>query len=307
MTICPCCGFKFDGDLRNGCVECGARAVGAPLPKPDHELPAYGRPLLLAISGFLLVIAFLVETVVAMVQMVPGSLGFWSWVAAGETAAWRLKWIVLPLAVVVLWSGRRLYRAMLQERQQYVCLSLARRGMFAASAVTLVIVGLIGVTVPARLEQRRISLEAAQRVPALTLARAQLEYRARRGFFPNNITDLRQLPDPDGSIAAALASIPNVDDPGGYPGYRPSTELAAVGPEKPGALHPTVFRRVSTGKAAEDAISGGVSFTNYELRLPSEDKLPFTDDDLIVRDGVILTVAEARETIAPTRSLSQKR
>jgi hypothetical protein len=63
VTICPCCGFKFEGHLSNGCKGCGARSVGEPLPRPEFELPAYGRPLLLVITGALMVIGFLVETI----------------------------------------------------------------------------------------------------------------------------------------------------------------------------------------------------------------------------------------------------
>jgi hypothetical protein len=35
-----------------------------------------------------------------------------------------------------------------------------------------------------------------------------------------------------------------------------------------------------------------MSFTNYDLRLPGEDKVLNTDDDLIVRDGLVMTVPE---------------
>ena len=38
-----------------------------------------------------------------------------------------------------------------------------------------------------------------------------------------------------------------------------------------------------------------VSFTNYELRLPGKDKKPNTEDDLVVRDGLILTLPELRD------------
>ena len=307
MTICPCCGFKFEGDLRHGCAGCGARAVGAPLPKPERELPAYGRPLLLAVTGPLIVLGFLGETVIALVQHAMPPFQLWSWTAAAETAAWRLKWIGIPLTLIVLWGGRRVYRSMLRTPSRFVGLRMARRGLLASGAASLLIATLIGVTVPARLEQRRIALQAEQLVYGHTLARAQLEYQALHGFCPNLITDLRQLPDPDASIAAALATLPNVDDPGGYPGYKPSTELAAIADEKPGARRPTVFRKASLNQAGDETLGGGVSLTTYELRLPGEDKVNFTDDDLILRDGVLYTVSQANEKIAPTRSLSQKR
>src|ERR1051326_1784851 len=89
LVICPCCGFKFHGALSSGCKQCGARAVGEPLPKPAYELPSYGRALILSVSGLLIVLVFLVQTIIAMAQRATGWFAFWSWVGAAETAAWR--------------------------------------------------------------------------------------------------------------------------------------------------------------------------------------------------------------------------
>ena len=36
----------------------------------------------------------------------------------------------------------------------------------------------------------------------------------------------------------------------------------------------------------------GVSFTNYDLRLPGPDKILNTDDDFIVHDGVVMKLSE---------------
>ena len=212
MTTCPCCGFSFEGDLRSGCATCGARAVGEPLPKPLHELPAYGRPLLLIATGVLMILGFLAETVIALAERVPLSFGFWSWIAAGETAAWRLKWVFVPLTFVVLWGGRRLYQTMMQTPTRFVGLKTARRGLVASVLVVLTIATLIGITVPARIRQRRDSLDATERAKLYTIARAQLEYQAHHGMAPDLLNDLKDLPDPDGSIAEALLNL----DPSGY-------------------------------------------------------------------------------------------
>ena len=76
LTICPCCGFKFEGDLQDGCQGCGARSVGVPLPKPENELPAYGRSLLLTATGIVMV-GGSAQTILALTKAVPVSLGFW--------------------------------------------------------------------------------------------------------------------------------------------------------------------------------------------------------------------------------------
>ena len=157
MTICPCCGFKFHGALSSGCKQCGARAVGEPLPRPAYQLPSYGRSLVLAVSGSLVVLVFVVQTLVAYFQRFSDSLGFWNWVGAAETAAWRLKWISIPVLLITVTLGRKLYRSVLNQPERFCGLKHARRGLLASSLVVLLIALLIGVTVPARLRQRQTS------------------------------------------------------------------------------------------------------------------------------------------------------
>jgi len=291
VTICPCCGFRFDGDLRKGCEGCGARSVGEPLPKPEHELPAYGRSLLLAVAGTVMVLGFLAETIIALAKDVPLSLGFWDWIAAGETAAWQLKWIAIPITLVVLLGGRRIYRSMMQTPSRFVGLRVARRSMLASAFVSVLIVTLIGITVPSRMRQRRMRIEAGGNGQLYTVARAQLEYRALHGAVATVPKDLLELPDPDGSIAAALT---NLDQ------FSYKTHGADVAVVKPGqrTLSGVVLRNASVSSANEDPPVGGVA-TSYELRLPGEDGIQDTEDDLILRDGVIMTVADAKETSKP--------
>lgn len=296
MTICPCCGFRFEGDLRKGCEGCGARAVGEPLPKPQHELPAYGRSLLLVVTGTLMVLGFLAETVVALEQHVPFSFGFWSWIAAGETAAWRLKWISIPVTFVVLWGGRRVYRSMMQAPSRFVGLKVARRGLVASACVSVLIATLIGVTVPARLRQRRISIQAGLNAQAYTRIRALLEYQALYKTLPTDFKDLARLPDPDGSIAAALANT----DPSWY--HTSSTTIAEVPKEKPRLLAGAAIRSVSANSTTDDS-PGVLSFDTYELRLPGEDKIINNEDDLIIKDGVILKASEVKEVPVPRAPL----
>ena len=126
MTICPCCGFKFEGDLRDGCESCGARAVGSPLPRPERELPAYGRTLLLVVTGTLVSLGFLVQTIIAFAERTPLSFGFWSWMAAGETAAWRIKWIAIPVMFVLSVGAASIADV---ANSGTVCDWLARRGL----------------------------------------------------------------------------------------------------------------------------------------------------------------------------------
>ena len=281
MTICPCCGFKFHGALSSGCRQCGARAVGEPLPRPAYELPSYGRALLLAVTGSLVVLVFVIQTIVAFVQHYAGSLGLWHWIAAGETAAWRLKWIAVPALFVVLWFGRKLYRSILVKPERFCGLKYARRGLIASASVAMLIVMLIGITVPARLRQRQLSREAAIRAQGYVLERALLEYKIKYKTYPADLKDLSErIADPDGSLAAALSTV----EAGAY---RPSADMAANSSEKSRSLRRVVISKVSLSSATDDTPSGGLAFTNYVIILPGEDKITGDDDDWVVRDGMV--------------------
>lgn len=286
MTICPCCGFKFHGALTSGCRECGARAVGDPLPKPAHELPSYGRALVLAVSGSLIVLTFLVQTILAMIQRDTSWSEFWSWIAAAETAAWRLKWVAIPVLFVTLWGGRKLYRSIRQQPERFCGLKHARRGLFASATVAGLMALLIGVTVPARLEQRRLAAEAAMKANWYTFELAALEYRLRYKTYPADFNDLKErIPDPHGALAEALAAF----DPDGY---HPSADVAAVGTEKSRRLRGAAIRNASLSTATDDTPPGGLAFTKFELRMPGEDKILGTDDDWIGRDGTMVRLAD---------------
>jgi hypothetical protein len=298
VTICPCCGFKFQGALSQGCAVCGARPVGEPLPRPENELPSYGRSLLIVVTGLLMVLVFLTQTILALVKRPPVSLDLWSWIAAAETAAWRLKWVAIPATIVVLWGSRKIYRSMLRTPSRFCGLGYARCGLMASALVTMLIAVLIGVTVPERLRRRQRGIEAGIQALGYTYDRALFEYREKYGKLPGELKDLRDLPDPDGSIAAALN---NFKPEWFATAYKPTADLAAT--QKPVTLRGTVIRNASLSNAPEETLGEGLSFTNYTLRLPGEDNLMGTEDDWIVRDGLITRVAPpVRRAVNPTAS-----
>ena len=301
MTICPCCGFKSESVLSrvlsDGCQSCGARPVGEPLPRPEHELPSIGRSLVLAIMGTLMVLIFVTQTISALFQIsarsVPSTLAlsslippidFWTWMAAAETAAWRLKWVVIPATILVLYCGRKLYRSIQQSPARFCGVRYARRGYLAAAAIPLLVLILIGVTVPARLRHRQWSIEAGIYASIYRTDRALDEYREEFGTLPSDPRDLNRLPDPDGSLAAALK---NLD----MSGYRPTADLAAVPNKKPQQLRGAVIRNASIS-SVDDPPNERLTFTNYELPLPGPDKIMGTEDDLIVRDGIVYRASE---------------
>lgn len=282
MTTCPCCGFKFHGALSSGCRQCGARAIGEPLPRPAHELPSYGRSLVLAASGSLVVLVFLVQTILGFFQNGSDSYGFWTWVAAGETAAWRLKWISIPLLIAILVFGRKLYQSVRLQPEKFCGLKYARRGLLASSIVVLLIALLIGVTVPARLRHRQLSKEAAVRAQIYTFEYALLEYRLKyRSLPPDFQTLLERVPDPDGTLRSLNPK-----------GYNATAEFAAVSTEKSRTLRGAVIRKASLSSATDDTTPSGLAFTNYVMRFPGEDKILGNDDDWIGQDGVVMKLSE---------------
>jgi hypothetical protein len=310
VTICPCCGFKSNGVLSDGCQSCGVQPVGEPLPRPEHELPSYARALVLAVTGTLMVLVFLTQTIIALAQvstrgarsslmalsMIP--FDWRSWLAAGETAAWRLKWVMIPVTVLVVFGSRKLYRSMLAEPSRFCGQRYARSGYLASATVPLLILILIGITVPERLYQRQLGIEAGLNAQGYRIDRALLEYRQKFGTLPSDPRkDLGQLPDPDGSLAAALK---NLD----LSGYRPTADLAAVPNKKAQQLRGAVIRNASISMADETPTER-LSFTNYELPLPGPDNVMGTEDDLTVRDGVIYKLSDLPRRSVSTTSAAQ--
>ena len=257
-----------------------------------------------------MVLVFLTQTVLAMVErsargakstlatfsMIPTDL--WTWVAAAETAAWRLKWVMIPLTLFVVFACRKLYRSIKQSPDNFCGLRYARRGYAAAVAVPLLVLILIGVTVPERLYQRKTGLEAGVKAQGYAWDRLFRQYREKFGSLPSDKSDLARLPDPDGSIAALLKES-EVSE------YKPSAEVAAVPKQNPRPLRGAVIRNASL--STDETVSEGLSFTNYELRLPGLDKILNTEDDLIIIDGVSFRTNELPKRAGIATSATQKR
>ena len=287
MIICPSCGSKVDSDLCLGCPSCGARAVGPPLAKAEHELASYGRAGVALGSGTAMSAALLVAIVAALVENKGVWLGLSNIVTAGEVAAWRLKWVAFPVAIAVLWSSAQIIRSIKNGgRDRFIGLRAARAGFAASAVVTVLIATLIGITIPVRLERRQWAIEAATNAQYYALARAQLEYRDLNGTLPSQddlVKELSTLPDPDGSIAEALR---NLD----VSGYEASTVVAAASTKSKSLPRGSAISKAAT--SANPATDRGVSFTSYKWRLPGEDKILNTDDDVILQDGLITKVSD---------------
>ena len=295
MTTCPCCGSQAEGDLRRaGCDACGARPVGPPLARPERELPSYGRALFVGAAGALSALAFSVATVAALFEKGELPTGFWDFVAAAETAAWRLKFTLLPASIVAAWAGWRLRRGMLREPSRFVGARAMRRGLALVSAVACVIMLLIGVTVPERLRQRALAAQAAVNAQRHAVHRVLLAYSSRYNTLPPDPKYLDGLPDPDGTVRQVRELLQAGE-------YMPEANLAALPPKNRGGRRRAGALRISqasTRAGLDDAPGAKLSLTNYTLVLPGPDKLLGTPDDIRIRDG--LSAPPAVQNTQPT-------
>jgi len=279
LIICPSCGSGVSVDLCLGCPSCGARAIGPPLAKAEHELPSFGRAALAFIIGIAMFTTFVGLLIAVLIENKSWPLGFWKIVTAGEVAAWRVKWEVLVTAVVALLVAARILRSISQNRTRFIGLLPAQIGLAGVLMVIFMVAGLIGITVPERLRQRRFAIEAGRSARLHTAHRALLEYKELHGTFPTDIEALRKgVPDPDGSIAEALRFI----DPSGYSA---TTTLAAANPKS----KLVVPRGAALQNASLPATSERtpIPFTSYKLTLPSENGWFSSDEELIMQDGLI--------------------
>jgi hypothetical protein len=105
-------------------------------------------------------------------------------------------------------------------------------------------------------------------------------------------SELAKLPDPDGSIAAAIRDLD-------VTGYQPRAEIAAVNTPKPAKLNGVVIRNAGFTPESDDTTPAGLVFTNYELRLPGVDKILGNEDDLMVRDGIVKKVSDLEKAATP--------
>jgi len=238
--------------------------------------------------------AFIVLLIAVLIENKSTWPRLWTIVTAGEIAAWRVKWAALPIVVAVLLVSAKIARSVKQNPSRYIGLRAARIGFASAALVTLLMGTLIGITVPVRLERRQWGIEAAIYARGYTLHRALLEYRELHGTYPTDpdkyAEALRTLPDPDGSIAEALRYA----DPNGY---QATTQLAAASTKtKPIVARGIALRNIMPTTTTEPT---GVSFTSYQLSLPSEHRLFASDDDFVLKNGVVMKASDASSSRIP--------
>jgi len=305
LTTCPCCGSKLSADLqREACAACGARAVGPPLARPARELPSYIRALVIGASGMLLLAVFAISTLVTLFERKSSSFSFWDFVAAGETAAWGLKWLALPTSVLVVWASTIAYLKMRRDPTRHLGFAVARAGLAMSVAVVFGLTLLIAVTIPERLRQRELARQAADDAVRHRIDRVLLAYKAIHGTLPASIEDLsKQLPDDkDGSVARVIDALQSGT-------YKPEADLASIPPPNAKGRGRRIgsvrLRAVSSAwdRNTDDTPGQGFSLTNYEIVLPGRDEVFNTTDDIRIRDGLpVESPSPARTSPTPAKA-----
>jgi hypothetical protein len=267
--------------------------VGPPLARPERELPSYGHALVVCTAGLLLVIALAATLVGALLEGEGFTLDAKTLLRAAETAAWRLKWSALPAGFALSALGVWLYARMRREPARFVGHATARAGIALTFTLALLLAMFIGVTVPERLRMRELARRAAENAVLYETDLALARYRRRFGTYPASLTDLQRLEDPDGSIARLLSVV--------APGeYKPETDLASLSTGRSKARGRRRLSALQGRSGADDIPDAGITLTNYELALPGRDQVLGTDDDLYIRDGLILDEPRAAARFAAT-------
>jgi hypothetical protein len=295
LTICPCCGSKRTDNASEGCGSCGALAVGPPLVRPERELPSYGFAFASVGAGIVLIGLLLGAFVTSVLKFDIFELEPQLVLRAAENAAWRLKWSALPLSFIGVWLTARFCRSTRRNPERFTGLRFVRLGFAANGLVFVTIAMLIGVTIPERLERRKLAQDAAERVFAYTSIQILAEYQKQFNSYPTSTADLRKLDDPDCSYSTVIALMELGD-------YKPETDLASLAPARgksKGSVGGARVRQISA-RSTDDLPEARIPLTNYALILPGSDKITGTDDDLMVRDGHILDASKNRNNTLPT-------
>lgn len=278
--------------MGDGCAACGARAVGPPLARPEHELPSYGHALAVCAAGLLMLAAAASATLGALPESDDFALDAKTLLRAAEAAAWRLKWTALPAGLALTALGVWLRARMRRAPASFAGHGAASAGLALTGAVALLLASLVAATIPGRLRLRELARRSAENALLYETDLALARYRRRFGTYPAALSDLRRLEDPDGSIARLLAAVAPAE-------YRPQADLASLSAGRAGGGRRRAGALPSRAFGVADIPRAGLSLTNYELVLPGRDKTHGTADDLHIRDGLILDAPPARAKGAP--------
>ncbi len=171
------------------------------------------------------------------------------------------KWLALA-GVLIFWAARRAMKLARRAPDEFGGYRTATATLIVALAAGAVATGYTIAYVPKFLEARQAKREAYTRAEIYRVASRLEAYKRAYNSYPSTMQEYRK------AINAQLPADYWENDIK-YQGY---TE--AIVNQAPGVT--------------------GISFVNFELRSAGPDEIEGTDDDIIMRDGVFFTNAEAK-------------
>ncbi len=292
---CPCCGQATTPD-QNICAVCGARRVAEPLAKPDLRLPALGKAMTAFSLALVVVVIFLMAWFfgndmkvgrVLLVQVFGDSLKvtrelrqldpllpfYRIFSFDAYRLAFYLSAVTLPLSLCAVWLSQRARRLIRARPAQFGGLRLANASLALSVSLTVAFSAAVITSIPRALERSREKHAAATRASMLQIGRVLRNYNDQFGRYPENLEELQ---------AFTREPLPQLD-------YWEKPLLYA-----PGAL-----------VASRETASG---FSDYRMISAGPDGIIGTPDDLVMQDGMIVSVAAESElpSILPISDKPQK-
>ncbi len=253
--LCPCCG----GDIKRDVVECncGARFVGAPLDEKPVHIKSYGHVM---------------NTFGLLAVVITAALVFTKFFALG--------------AIPVIWYTWRSLKLARHNPEQFGGYKVLAPTFALTLIASSVVAGLTVSYIPKFLENRQHKKIAATEAALHHKYALLAEYMLAKGTYPDTEQELR---------AFAKEPLP-LDYWGHNIRYSGSTEgIANLDTAIRQADTNSLAKNVASKKGnKESMVARGFGFNNFELRSNGPDELPNTDDDIIMKDGVIYTAAELK-------------
>ncbi|MCS6803714.1 MAG: hypothetical protein RMM98_00885 [Acidobacteriota bacterium] len=239
---------------------CGARWVGPPIVAPMVQVPRLGYGLT---ATALIMLAIIIQLVITG-RALYFTNQTWRWELFLTTSYLARFFLpVMLLAAYLAWKGLRLATT---RPNEFGGRRLARAGLGLSLAACLINASIFAARIPDLLENRRIKQRMYTEAMMYKLTNAITLYRQQYGSYPTSLIDLQEM-DPE--IRIVLDYWENPLD------YQP---LSAV--------------------VASSAVP--LPFDHYLLRSRGPDGIAGTADDIIMRDGVIVSVSELpTEAIPP--------
>ena len=290
--VCPCCGHQRAVGSET-CAACGARRVGEPLVAPEVVLPSLGAAF--AALGFALavILAFAVAWLLGNDMKVARTLLVW---ALGEQTEFTRSllqadpnlryyrvisydayqviisfWFgLVPLSMIGVWLARRARRLVRRDPARFGGRRLVRVSSGLSACLFVAFSAGALSYIPTAIEHGRAKHIAETQAKMWQLDYALRKYFRENGTYSLDLSDLQSI---------SAEPLPLVDYWGNKIGYTAASLVAS-----------------------KDSAQG---FSNYQLVSPGPDGIPGTADDIIMRDGLIITAPT--QTDLPTSLLAPEK